>query len=215
MSELQTALIAAAAAALASPLLAGWSAALAGGQIAGWWMPRRVSRPRWAVVAVVAGGLAMLAMHGTPLPGWLLLAAGGSVLAIVDMQTHRLPTPLLAGMSIAEAATLTLTAILQHDPAPLGHSVLAAAVVTASWFTVALAAPSSLGLGDVWIAGLTAGLLGWSGWMPVLYGQAAAWLLALPLAGVIALAGPATRGRRMPIPLGPAIIAGAIAACWL
>jgi hypothetical protein len=51
--------------------------------------------------------------------------------------------------------------------------------------------------------------------VPVLYGQAATWLLALPLAGVIALARPATRGRRMPVPLGPAILAGAIAACWL
>jgi leader peptidase (prepilin peptidase) / N-methyltransferase len=215
MSAPPTALIAAAAAALASPLLAGWSAALAGGQIVGWWRPRRVSWPRWAIVAVAAVGLTAPAGHGTPLPGWLLLAAGGSVLAIVDMQTHRLPTPLVAGLGSAEAATLTLTAIVQHDPARLAHSLLAAAAVTASWFTLALAAPSPLGLGDVWIAGLTAGLLGWSGWTPVLYGQAAAWLLALPLAGVIALARPATRGRRMPVPLGPAIIAGAIAACWL
>jgi leader peptidase (prepilin peptidase)/N-methyltransferase len=215
MSALQTALIAAAAAALASPLLAGWSAALAGGQIAGWWMPRRVSWPRWAIVAVVAAGLAALAVHGTPRPAWLLIAAGGSVLGIVDMQTHRLPTPLVTGLGIAVAATLTVTAIVRHDPVRLGHSMLAATVVTACWFALALAAPSSLGVGDVWIAGLTAGLLGWSGWMHVLYGQAAAWLLALPLAGVIALARPATRGRRMPIPLGPAIIAGAIAACWL
>jgi leader peptidase (prepilin peptidase)/N-methyltransferase len=215
MSALQTALIAAAAATLASPLLAGWSAALAGGQIIGWWRPRRVSSPRWAAVAAVAVGLTAPAIHGTPLAGWLLLAAGGSVLAIVDVQTHRLPTPLVAGLVSAEAATLTLTAIVRHDPARLSHSMLAAAVVTACWFSLALAAPSSLGLGDVWIAGLTASLLGWSGWSPVVYGQAATWLLALPLAGVIAIASPATRGRQMPIPLGPAIIAGAIAACWL
>ena len=177
-------------------------------------MPRRVSWPRWAVVAVVAAGLAALAVHGSPPPGWLLLAAGGSVLAVVDVQTYRLPTPLVAGLGIAVAATLTVTAIVRHDLARLGHSMLAAAVVTACWFALALAAPSSLGLGDVWVAGLAAGLLGWSGWMPVLYGQAAAWLLAVPLAGVVALARPAGRGRRMPVPLGPAI-AGAIAACWL
>ena len=215
MSALQTALIAAAAAALASPLLAGWSAALAGGQVVGWWMPRRVSWPRWAIVAVVAAGLAALAVHGSPPPGWLLLAAAGSVLAVVDVQTHRLPAPLVAGLGIAVAATLTVTAIVRHDPARLVRSVLAEAVATACWFALALAAPSSLGLGDVWVAGLTAGLLGWSGWVPVLYGQAAAWLLAVPLAGVIALARPAGRGRRMQVPLGPAIIAGAIAACWL
>jgi leader peptidase (prepilin peptidase) / N-methyltransferase len=215
MSALQTALITAAAAALASPLLAAWSATLADGQIIGWWRPRRVSWPRWAIVAVVAVGLTALAVHGAPLPGWLLLAAGGSVLAIVDVQTHRLPTPLVTGLGSAEAATLTLTAIVRHDPARLVHSMFAAALVTACWFSLALAAPSSLGLGDVWIAGLTAGLLGWSGWIPVLYGQAAAWLLGLPLAGVVALVSPATRGRRMQVPLGPAIIAGAIAACWL
>ena len=168
MSAPQTALIAAAAAALASPLLAGWSAARRAGR--GWW----VRWPRWAVVAVVAAGLAALAVHGSPWPGWLLLAAGGSVLAVVDVQTYRLPTQLVAGLGIAEAATLTVTAIVRHDPAPLAHSMLAAAAVTACWFTLALAAPSSLGLGDVWMAGLTAGLLGWSGWTSVLYGQAAA-----------------------------------------
>src|SRR5207342_2328329 len=121
MPALQTALIAAAAAAIASPLLAGWSAALAGGQVAGWWMPRRVSWRRWAIVAVVAAGLAAFAVHGSPRPGWVLLAAGGSVLAVVDGQTYRLPTQLVAGLGVAVAATLSVTAIARHDPARLAH----------------------------------------------------------------------------------------------
>jgi leader peptidase (prepilin peptidase)/N-methyltransferase len=214
VSTLSAAAMAAAGALIVSPVLAAWSAALASGH-GNWWLPRRVSGPRWLAVAAVAAGFTALTAGASPRVGWLLLAAGGSVLAVVDLQTYRLPTPLVAALGVAELATLSVTAILGHDPARLVHSLLAAAAVTAAWFTLAFVSPSSLGLGDVWLAGLTAGLLGWSGWSQVLLGQAAAWLLALPLAGGVALAKPGARGRQMPVPLGPALIAGALAACWL
>jgi leader peptidase (prepilin peptidase)/N-methyltransferase len=145
-----------------------------------------------------------------------VLAAGGAVLCVVDLRTHRLPLPLTAGLAAIEVIVLAVTAAVADEPGRLGRAGLAAAAVTAGWFLLAFAAPSSLGLGDVFVAGLCGGLLGWSGWETVLAGQVTAWLLAVPLAVGVALTRREPLGRKMHVPLGPAILAGAIvAASWL
>jgi leader peptidase (prepilin peptidase)/N-methyltransferase len=210
------ALLAVAVVAAASPLLAGWTVALADGVAVRWWRPRAVRWPDLALVAAVAVALAVAASPAKPRAAWLLLAAGGAVLCVVDIRTLRLPVRLTITIGAAELATLAVTALLDRDLVRLLRAVEAAVAVGAAWFCLVLAAPHSLGLGDVWVAGLCAGLLGWSGWATVLAGQAAAWLLAVPVAAAAALTRPADRGRRMQVPLGPAIIAGAIVAAeWL
>jgi leader peptidase (prepilin peptidase)/N-methyltransferase len=202
--------------AAASPVLAGWSVALATSTSRTWWWPRAVRWSQVAAVGAVAVLLAAAALPASPRVGWLVLAAGGAVLCVVDVRTHRLPLPLTAGLAAAEVVVLAFAAAVAGEPGRLGRAAVAATAVTAGWFLLAFAAPSSLGLGDVWVAGLCGGLLGWSGWGTVLAGQVAAWLLALPLAVVVAMARPGERGRKMHVPLGPAIVAGAIvAASWL
>lgn len=199
-----------------SPLLAGWSVALASGPSRTWWRPRPVALGQIGVVAAVALVLAAMALPASPRAAWLLLAGGGAVLCIVDVRTGRLPLPLTLGLACAELTVLVAAATTEDELGRLGRAVVATAAVTAGWFLLALASPSSLGLGDVWVAGLCGGLLGWTGWSTVLAGQLAAWLLAIPLAAMIAIARPAERGRRMHVPLGPAIVAGAVvAASWL
>ncbi len=210
------ALLAVVAMAAASPLLAGWAVALADGMAASWWRPRSV---RWSDIAIVAGVASALAVAATPAQpraAWLILAAGGAVLCVVDVRTHRLPVPLTVTLAVAELAVLIVTALIDQDPGRLVRSIAAAALVGGAWFCMVLAAPRSLGLGDVWVASLCGCLLGWSGWSTVVAGQAASWVLAVPLAAAVAVARPAQRGRRMPVPLGPAMVAGAIvAAAWL
>jgi hypothetical protein len=61
---------------------------------------------------------------------------------------------------------------------------------------------------------LAAGLLGWTSWPNVLAGQLAAFGLAAVTAGIIAATSPAA-GRAMQVPLGPALIVGALAVAWL
>ena len=209
------ALLAVAVVATASPVLAGWTVAFAEGQSASWWRPRSV---RWTQIAVaaVAVALAVAATPAQPRAAWLLLAAGGAVLSVVDVRTHRLPLPLTISLAAGEGLVLTATAVTDGDPGRLLRAAAAALVVGAAWLGLVLAAPRSLGLGDVWLAALCAALLGWSGWSTVLAGQAAAWVLAVPLAAVIAATRPGRIGRHMPVPLGPAIITGAVvAAAWL
>ena len=198
-----------------SPLLAGWSAALADGVREGWWRPRRVSLARWVCVAAVAVVFALTAGTGQPWPAWVLLAAAGAVLAVVDAQTRLLPARLVYPLAAAEAFVLVVAAIVDGDGERLLRAVLAAAAVTLVWFTIRFIAPSAVGLGDVRLYGLTAGLLGWVSWWAVLYGQFIAALLGALTAIVLLVAFPAYRRRGAHIPMGPAIIAGAMLASWV
>lgn len=210
------ALVAIVVVAAASPVLAGWTVAFVEGPSASWWRPRSVRWTQVAVVATVAVALAVAAAPAQPRAAWLLMAAGGAALSVIDVRTHRLPLPLTISLATGEALVLAVTAAVEGEPGRLLRAVAAAVVVGAAWFSLVLAAPRSLGLGDVWIAALCAALLGWSSWSSVLAGQLTAWLLAVPLAAVIAATRRGQIGRHMPVPLGPAIIAGAVvAAAWL
>lgn len=203
----------AAPAGAASPLLAGWSAALAAGDTSTWWRPRRVDATRLAVVTAVALGFGALAGGGRPWPAWWLFAAGGTVLAVVDAQRNLLPARLVYPLTLLEAAAFAVTAITTRDGAALARAGLAALVVGAGWFLIAFAANGGVGLGDVRVATLTAGLLGWLGWTPVIRGQLVAVLLIVVTAVIGAVARPDLRGRTMPVPLGPSLILASLLMC--
>ena len=214
-----TGIVSGLAAVAVSPLLATWTVGLTADRDADvpWWHPRRVSAHRLVVVAAVATVLAGSAAGGTPSAAWWLFAAGGTVLCVVDAQHHLLPARIvypLAAAIFAVLAVLALTAVTAGEPDRLLRAVLAAAVVGGAWFTVAFLAPPAVGFGDVRVAALAAGLLGWTSWPAVLAGQLAAFGLAAVTAGIIAATGPAA-GRAAQVPMGPALIVGALAAAWL
>ena len=195
----------------ASPVLAGWTAALADGTQR-WWGWRRVSRSRLLTVAVVAVGLGVSASAGRPWPAWLLFAAGGTVLAIVDAQHHLLPARLEYPLGAAIGLIFTTTALATGEWDRLLRAVLATAVVAIGWSIVALAAPLAFGLGDVRLFTLTGGLLGWTSWTAVLHAEIAGFLLAGVTAVVITRTVKGDRGSGMRVPLGPALIVGSILA---
>jgi len=190
MSPVVTAALAAAVALLVSPLLASWSAALTTGRQTAWWRPRRPSWRRWTVVTTVAVVLTVGATAGQPLPAWWLLAAGGTVLAVVDAERHLLPARFSYPLTAAVLLALTVAAITDHAAYALLRAMTALLVVASVWFTAAFASPQSVGLGDVRLAGLTAATLGWLGWPQVLLGQALTAVLALLTAAALALARP-------------------------
>ena len=204
--------IAAAAALAASPLLASWTVNLAADQRHQWWRPRRVSKARWATVAAVAVLFAFLTGRGVPAAAWWLLAVTGAVLAIVDSETNRLPRRLVGPLAAAELVVLAVTALVADEPQRLVHALLAAAAVAGGYLLLAVAAPSLMGLGDVYLAGITAGLLGWSSWSHVLAGQVLLWLLGPIGLAAAALARPAERGWKMHVPMGPALVGSALLA---
>lgn len=198
-----------------SPLLAGWSVALAGQVRAGWWRPRQVGWRRWAIVAVTAVLLTAAGAAGRPWPAWWLFAAGGAVLLVVDAQQHLLPARLVYPLGAVVAAALVVAAIVGGEWGRLLRAVLAAAVVTIGWLAVKFAAPAAVGLGDVRLFALTAALLGWLSWWAVLYGEMAAFVLAGIMAVLTVILTPRRPIRGRQIPLGPAIIVGALLVSWL
>ena len=210
-----TVAVSAALAAAASPLLASWSAALVDGDAGTWLRPRKVDRGRLAVVAVAALGLGGLAGAGGPWAAWWLLSAGGTVLAVVDAQRNLLPARIVYPLALLEAAVLVVAAITTHDFAALIRAGLAALIVGTGWFLLAFAAGGGVGLGDVRLAALTAALLGWLGWTAVMRAQLVAVLLIVVTAAVVAVARPDLRGRKMPVPLGPALILSSLIVCWM
>lgn len=198
-----------------SPLLAGWSAALAGQVRAGWWRPRQVGWRRWVLVAATAVLLTAAAAAGRPWPAWWLFAAGAAVLLVVDAQKHLLPARLVYPMAAVVAAALTGQALAGGEWGRLVRAVLAATVVAAAWLVVKFAAPAAVGLGDVRLFALTAGLLGWLSWWAVLYGEMAAFVLAGIMAVLTVILTPRRPIRGRQLPLGPAIIVGALLVSWL
>lgn len=214
MTLTATAVTLAAAVAL-SPVTAAWTAALTQGQRSGWWRPRRVSAGRWATVTAVTAVLSLLSTPGSPPVAWWLLAVGGGVLAVVDAQTQLLPARLLYPLAAVIAIALTAAAITDTAPAALLRAGLAAAAIGGLWLAVCFLSPRTTGLGDVRLVALTSGVLGFTSWADAWQGQVLTMLLAGLTAVVLMLI---TRGgprRLVTMPMGPAMVAGAVLALWL
>ena len=217
MTPASTALISAVGAVLVSPLLASWTIGLNPDRAtssARWWQPRPVGIQRLILVAAVAAILTAGAAGGVPLTAWWPFAAAGGVLCVIDVQHHLLPGRLVYPLAAVIVVALGVSAAVTSEPERLLRAILAATVVGAVWLAVAFTAPSAMGLGDVRVAALTAGLLGWTSWSAVLTGQLAALFLAAVTAGILSVTAPRL-GRAGQVPMGPALIAGAIVATWL
>ena len=118
-------------------------------------------------------------------------------------------------LAVIEAAVFVVASITTHDAAALSRAGLAALVVGTGWFLLAFAAGGGVGLGDVRVATLTAGLLGWLGWTTVMRAQLVTVLLVVVTAAVVAVARPDLRGRKMPVPLGPSLVLPSLLMCWI
>ncbi|GGM10009.1 prepilin peptidase [Nakamurella endophytica] len=208
-------LVSVVAAVAVSPLSAAWTAALAAGQHRGWWRLRPVSARRWATVAAVTAALVLLAAAGHPSVAWWLLAVGGGVLAVVDAQTELLPARLTYPLAALIAAALVAAAVIGGDAGPLLRAGLAALTVGVLWLALWFLSPRTTGLGDARLAALTSGVLGWVGWADVWQALLLTFLLAALTA--VTMAARSRRGlrRTVTVPMGPALLAGAVLALWL
>ncbi|MGK5674354.1 prepilin peptidase [Micromonospora sp. URMC 106] len=162
-----------------------------------------------AVGAVVFAGLAAARGGDPALPAFLGLAAFGLVLAVVDLACLRLPDPLVGAAALVVVGGLAGAALSTGAPERLLGAAAGAALSFAGYVLLALLPGSRLGFGDVKLAAVLGLPLGWLGWSPLALGL----LLPHLLNGVVVLvllAGGRVR-RDTPLPLGPALLAGA----WL
>jgi leader peptidase (prepilin peptidase) / N-methyltransferase len=196
------------------PFLAGLTLSVpAGDPVLGkrWWRGGQASPRRVGIVTVLAAvalGAVAGAVGAEPqLPAYLWLAAVGVTLAVIDLETLRLPDRLTLP---SYPVGVVLLAIPADWPA-LGRAVLAAAVTGAAALLLALLAPQGgLGLGDVKLLGVLGLFLGWLGWGVLVVGVA----LGFALGAVVAVGMLASRraGLRNHLAFGPWLVAGALVA---
>jgi len=138
---------------------------------------------------------------------YLYLAAISLALALIDLDTHRLPDAIVLP-SYGVALLLFGTAcLLGVDWGVLLRALIGMAALYAFYFLLRLVRPGGMGGGDVKLAGLLGLYLGWVGWGALVVGAFAAFLLG----GVFGVALMLSRraGRRTAIPFGPWMLAGA------
>jgi leader peptidase (prepilin peptidase) / N-methyltransferase len=164
-------------------------------------------------VLFVAVALRMAHLHRLlALPAFLYFAAAGLALSVIDVRIHRLPNKIVLPSYPILAILLVAPALIQQDWPALVRTLAGAASLYVWYLTLALIYPSGMGFGDVKLAGLVGGLLGYLSWSALLVGAFAAFAIG----GIAGMAVMASRrgGRKTAIPFGPFMILGALAALF-
>lgn len=170
--------------------------------VVAWWFWAGPEAPAEQTgTALAAGVLEVVA--------YLYLVAISIALALIDLDTHRLPDAIVLPSYLVGGALLASAAALTGDWDALLGAAVGGAVLYALYLLLALVYPGGMGFGDVKLAGVLGIFLGYLGWGPLIVGGFAAFVLG----GLFALVLMAARraGRGTGIPFGPWMLAGA----WL
>lgn len=138
---------------------------------------------------------------------YLYLAAISIALALIDIDTHRLPNSIVLPGYIVIPVLFAAACVLGAEWASLLRAAIGGVALFAFYFVLRLVRPAGMGGGDVKLAGVLGLSLAWLGWGALAVGAFAAFLLG----GVFGVALIAARraGRKTAIPFGPFMLAGA------
>ncbi|MEO5832174.1 MAG: prepilin peptidase [Nakamurella sp.] len=162
--------------------------------------------------AAVAWRLAELDLLAA-LPAFLYFTAMGISLTMIDLDVRRLPNAIVYPSYLVLAALLVTAAVSAHDPAALLRAGVGAAVLFLGYFALAFLYPAGMGFGDVKLAGIIGGVLGFLGYPVLLVGAFAAFFIGA-LVGIAKLL--AGRGRTdRSLAFGPSMITGALLAIFV
>lgn len=134
-------------------------------------------------------------------------AVVGAVLIVIDLRSHRLPNRIVLPSIVAAIVLLLAASVLGDQWPSLGRALLSAALLGGFYLLLRLMQPGGMGGGDVKLAVLVGLLLGWAGWVPLVVGAFAAFVLGAAVALVLIVARRATAASH--IAFGPWMIAGA------
>jgi leader peptidase (prepilin peptidase) / N-methyltransferase len=159
----------------------------------------------WIAVGTLAG--AVLGWVLTPAQAlvWAVVLAVGVPLAAIDLGAQRLPDALV----LPAVAAAVVVALVGGAPA----AVAGGALLVTAYALLAVLPRSGLGFGDVKLAGLLGVALTLLGWGTLAWGTALAFGSGGVVAAVLLACGRARRDT--PLPFGPHMLAGALAAVVL
>lgn len=146
------------------------------------------------------------ASGGPVLLAYLWFAGVSVALALIDLDTHRLPNAIVLPSYVVAIGLFGIATLLGAEPTKLARALIGAAALFAFYFVLRLVRPDGMGGGDVKLAGLVGIYLGWVGWGALVVGAFAAFVLG-GLYGIALILG-RRAGRRQAIPFGPWILAG-------
>jgi leader peptidase (prepilin peptidase) / N-methyltransferase len=164
----------------------------------------RCRRGRWWPAVTASGTAAVLALllgAAPTLPVLLLAVVPGTLLAAVDLRVLRLPDPLVAALALL---------VLPLGAGRLGAAFGGAVVLGGVYLVLALVSGGAVGLGDAKLAAVLGFALGHFGWSAVIAGVVVPHLINGPVAMVLLATGRARRSTALP--LGPALLGGAVLA---
>jgi leader peptidase (prepilin peptidase)/N-methyltransferase len=157
----------------------------------------------------------MAAHFGTSavLPAFLYLAGITVALALIDLDTRKLPDRLVLPSYAVGLVLLGVAAVSGDHVGQLLRAVEAMAACYGAYFLICFAYPRGMGFGDVKLAGVLGLYLGFVGWSAVAVGMAAGIVLGGVLG--VALLASGRVARRAKVPFGPFMVAGALLGIFL
>ena len=161
------------------------------------------SAPQFAAVSTVPATVAAV-LH---LVAFLYLAAISIALAIIDIETHKLPNVIVLPGYLVGVALLGTAALLQGDLVALGRMAAGAGILFVFYFVLAFISPRGMGMGDVKLAGVLGLFLGSLGWGQLAVGAGSAFVLGGLFSIILLITKRA--GRKSGIPFGPWMLLGA------
>lgn len=138
----------------------------------------------FAVVAVVfspailaATGVAAAIAASLVLIAFLYFAAISVSLALIDLDTGRLPNVIVLPAYLVGFASLATAAVVGSDLVALIRLAIGAVALGLIYFVIAFIRPGGMGFGDVKLAGVIGMFLGFLGWPQLIVGGSFAFLL--------------------------------------
>jgi leader peptidase (prepilin peptidase)/N-methyltransferase len=142
------------------------------------------------------------------LPAYCVLAASLVAISAIDVKHLRIPSPIVYVTAALGVPLLVLASAGTHNWSALLSALIGGVAAFVAFFALFYAVPKGIGFGDVRLAGLCGGFLGWIGYREVIV----AFLLSFIVAGVPAaiLLAMHKVQRKTQIPFGPFIAAGTV-----
>lgn len=173
---------------------------------------RRAAVIATSLAGVLGGALAWRVGAEPMLAACCWIAAVAPTLAVIDLLEQRLPDALTLSSYPVLLMLLVVAATADGDPRALLRAVVTMAALVGFYAAIALAS-GGVGLGDIKLVGALGLVLGYRGVRTAVVGVVLG-LLCGALAGA-ALLIRRQAGWRTPVPFGPALLTGALAALTL
>ena len=165
------------------------------------------------LTAVLFAAVAARLGEDWALPAFLVLTAALVALSAIDLETFRLPTPIIYVAGGLGFALLAIAAVVDGDGRGIAEGAAGAVIAFGVLFVINFVYPKGMGFGDVRLAGLLGLFLGWIELPVVAVGLFFGFLLASIIG--VGLIATGIKTRKDKVPFGPFLAAGALLAVFV